>query len=154
MAKARKRKMAAAARVKRAPPVEDHTVVVQTLIWLGKLGAGFIISTALVWTAWNTLGLPKVATYEYVDGVVRPISAKQDEQGASILAGRIETLKASKQLQAGDRSKLEVQSHITKDPTAISLIATQQKTIDDTIKGIDDQIADLAADLKRQKREK
>ena len=138
--------------VKRAPVVDEHTVVWQSLIWLGKLGTGFLLSAAAVFAAWNTLGLPKVATYEYVDGVIKPIAIKVDDQGASILAGRIETLKQSRALQAGDKNKLEVQSHITKDPTAINLIAVQQRTIDETIKVIDDQIAELAADLKRQQK--
>jgi hypothetical protein len=139
--------MAAAAPRRKVAVQEPQTVLMQGSIWLAKWGAGFLMTASAIAVAWNTLGLPKVATYEYVDGVVRPIATKVDEQGSSVLNGRIETLKVGRQQQVANRDRLDLQAHTTKDPFALQLVAQQQKSIDDEIKGIDDQIAKLSAQL-------
>ena len=114
-------------------------------------GAGSLVLAGAAWTAYGALGLPKVATYDYVDdhvrAVVQPLATKVDEQGLSILAGRIEVLKASKQLQLGDKARLDLQARTIKDPVALQIIAGQQKTVDETIRAIDDQVAKLSAQL-------
>lgn len=129
-----------------------------TVSWIWRFAA--IAGTALigtfgVYTAWTGFGWWQPAGISYVNDrikeVVQPLAAKVDEQGDSILSGRIETLKASKQLQLGDRAKWEVQSHTTKDPVTVQLIGQQKNNIDDTVKGIDDQITKLSTQLQMKK---
>ena len=125
-------------------------------IWkFGGIAGGAFIGFYAVYVAWTGFGWWQPAGITYVDDhitkAVAPIAAKQDDQGISILSGRIEVLKASKQLQVGDRSRLDLSLRTTKDPIAIQIIQSQQKNIDDTIKGIDEQIASLTAQLQTKK---
>ncbi len=122
---------------------------------LATLVGGALVALYASWTAWTGVGWWVPAGINYVDGhieqALRPIATKVDEQGMSILSGRIETLKAAKQLQVDARSRLDLQSHTTKDPVAIQIIQGQQKSIDETVKGIDDQIAKLSGELQSKK---
>lgn len=130
----------------------DPARVVYSGVWkIATIIGGTLIAFYAFFTAWVGLGLPKVATYDYVDGIVRPIVSKVDDQGISILQGRIETLKGAKQLQEDAKSRLDLQSHTTKDPIAIQIIQGQQKSIDDILKGIDEQIAKLSAQVQTKK---
>ena len=151
-----------AARSRRAPARKSKAELSLnsplTVSWLWRLATliGFTISGLyVVYTAWTGFGWWQPASIALVEDritkVVAPISSKVDEQGISILSGRIETLKGSKQLQADAKSRLDLQSHTTKDPIALQLIAQQQKSIDETLKGIDDQIATLSAQLQTKK---
>ena len=128
-----------------------------TVSWIWRLAAvlgGTISGLYVVYTAWVGFGWWQPASIalvdEHITKVVAPIVSKVDAQGISILSGRIETLRGSKQQQVDAKSRLELQSHTTKDPIALQLIAQQQKSIDDTLKGIDDQIAALSAQLQKQ----
>jgi hypothetical protein len=129
----------------------SQPLTVSRLWRIAALAGGFISGLYVVYTAWTGFGWWQPAGVAYVDmhieSAVKPIVTKVDDQGISILSGRIETLKGSKQLQVDAKSRLELQSHTTKDPIALQIIAGQQKSIDETIKGIDDQIATLSAQL-------
>lgn len=130
----------------------DAAHIVYSGVWkIATIAGGTLIALYTSYVAWTGLGFWQPAGIAYVDGhieqAVKPIASKVDEQGASILSGRIETLKSSRQQQIDAKSRLDLQSHTTKDAIAIQLIGQQQKSIDDTIKGIDGQIATLSAQL-------
>ncbi len=135
-------------RVREDPATVVSRGVVKWVAW----GAGALVVAGAAWTAWNALGLPKVATYDYVTGqireVVAPIATKVDSQGIYILSGRIETLKGSRQQQLDAKNRLELQLHTTKEPVAVQIIAGQERAIDEVIKSLDSQIVDLSAQLK------
>lgn len=108
---------------------------------------GSMIAFGGALTVWNQLGLPRLATYEYVDTAIKPISTKVDDLNVSNLAGRVEVLKQGKQLQENDLNKLEVQEHTTKDPTALQIIGSQKKNLTNAISDIDSQITRLNSQL-------
>ena len=147
--------MATASRFRKAP--SNPLVRPLTVSWLWRLAAvlgGTISGLYVVYTAWTGFGWWEPAGVAYVDDhvtkAIAPIASKVDAQGVSILSGRIETLKASKQLQSADKARLDLQTRTTKDPVALQIITAQQKSIDDTIKGIDEQLATLSAQLQTQ----
>ncbi len=134
---------------RRADPASVvSTGVVHWVAW----GAGTLALAGAAWTAWNALGLPKVATYEYVGSqireVVQPIASKVDSHGIYILSGRIETLKGSRQQQLDAKNRLELQLHSTKDSVAVQIIQGQERSIEEVVKSLDAQIVDLSAQLK------
>lgn len=145
--------MASKTKRRRALPIkQDSAQVVYSGIWkMATLAGGALIAMYATWTAWTGFGWWVPAGVAYVDvhvaSALKPITSKVDEQGVSILSGRVETLKAVRQLQIDAKSRLDLQSHTTKDPVAIQIIQGQQKNIDETIKGIDDQIAKLSGQL-------
>lgn len=134
----------------------DSAQVVYSGTWkLATIAGGMLVAAYAAWTAWTGFGWWVPAGITYVDGhieqALKPISLKVDAQGESILSGRIETLKGSKQLQMDARSRLDLTVRTTKDPVAIQIIQGQQKSIDEIIKGIDEQIAKLSAQLQSKK---
>ncbi len=155
MAKAPTKRRAPATRVRLEGGVKltDPASVVSAGVikWVAWV-AGTLVLAGAAWTAWNALGLPKVATYDYVTGqireVVQPIASKVDSQGVYILSGRIETLKGSRAQQLDAKNRLELQLHTTKDPVAVQIIQGQQKSIEEVVKSLDAQIVDLSAQLK------
>jgi len=133
--------------------------IVYSGIWkIATIAGGMLVGLYGGYIAWTGLGFWQPAGITYVDDhitkAVAPIAAKQDEQGLSILSGRLETLKGSRQLQVDAKGRLDLQTHTTKDPVALQIIQGQQKSIDDTIKGIDDQIATLSAQLQTTAKKK
>jgi hypothetical protein len=129
----------------------DQPLSVSRMWKFGGIIGALISGLYVTWTAWTGFGWWVPASVALVDDhitkVVAPISRKVDDQGKSILSGRIETLKASRQLQVDAKSRLELQTLTTKDPIAQQIIAGQKKSVDDTIKSIDDNIADVTAKL-------
>lgn len=130
----------------------EPAYIVYSGAWkIATLAGGSIVAVYAVWTAWVGFGWWIPAGVSLVDDhitkAVAPISTKVDLQGLSLLNGRLEALKISRQLQLNDKAKWDVQSHTTQDQTALQLIAQQQHEIDDQIKLIDGQIAKLAAQL-------
>lgn len=152
-AKSKLRRPVASTHVDARVRLEDPARVVQKGIikWAAYI-AGSLVLAGSAWTAYNALGLPKVATYEYVGNqikeAVQPIASKVDSQGIYILSGRIEVLKSSRQQQITDRNRLDLLQRSTKDVVAVQIIVGQQKTIDDVVKSIDSQIVDLSTQLK------
>lgn len=134
----------------------DSAQVVYSGVWkIATLVGGVLVALYAVWTAWQGFGWWVPAGVTYVDGriehAIKPLTTKVDEQGVSLLSGRIETLKSSKQLQVDARSRLDLAAHTTKDPIAVQIIQGQQKSIDGTLKDIDDQIANLNGLLQSKK---
>lgn len=153
--------MTAKKRPRRRPrrrPVDriDSPLTVSRLWRIGAVFATLVAGTYATWTAWIGFGwwVPASVTLvdDHITRVVAPIAGKVDEQGASILSGRIETLRGARQLQVDAKSRLELASHTTKDLIAGQIIQGQQKTTDETIKGIDDQITELTAQLQKTRR--
>lgn len=130
----------------------NSMIVVSGLWRIGAIAGGALAAVYAAYIAWNGLGwwVPAGITYvdSHIDSAIRPIVTKVDDQGISITNGRLDILKGQRQQQTDAKSRLELQSHITKDPIALQLIQSQQKGIDETIKAIDDQIATLSAELK------
>ena len=147
-----------AKKVHRSAPAKSKSnsaQVVSSGVWkIATIAGGMLVAAYATWTAWTGFGWWVPAGITYVDGhieqAVKPIASKVDAQGISILSGRIETMKAAKQLQVDAKSRLDLQSHTTKDPVAIQIIQGQQKSIDDNIKGIDDLIAKLSGELQNK----
>lgn len=134
----------------------DSVNIVYSGAWkIATLAGGFLVALYAAWTAWTGFGwwVPAGITYvdAHIEQALKPISLKVDAQGESILSGRIETLKGAKQLQVDARSRLDLQQHTTKDPVAVQIMQGQQKSIDETLKGIDDQIAKLSGLLQSKK---
>jgi hypothetical protein len=148
----RPRRAKAATRVDVRIKDDPATVLKKGVVMWVAWAVGALVAAYAGWSAYLGLGGPKFATYEYVGGqirqVVEPIASKVDSQGIYIISGRIETLKASRQQQLDARSRLDLQSHTTKDPVAIQIIAGQQKSIDDVVKSIDNQVLELSSQLK------
>ncbi len=155
MVKVTKRRTAPAQRVRLEGGVRinDPAAILKkgVVVWVAW-ATGVLVAAAAAWTAWNALGLPKFTTYEYVGTQIRqaiePVASKVDQQGIYLLSGRIETLKGSKAQQLDAKNRLDLALHTTKDPVAVQIIDGQRKSIEEVVKSLDSQIADLSAQLK------